>query len=68
MFKLKNINKIILAQFTKIISHYKKTGYNINVLPQTACLVVKPHTADNFAFLFHCMPVGQTSDSKTVLI
>ena len=25
------------AQFIKIISHYKKTGYNINVLQQTAC-------------------------------
>ena len=31
---------IILAQFIKVISHYKKIGYNINVLQQTACLVV----------------------------
>ena len=28
------------AQFIKIISHYKRIGYNINVLQQTACLVV----------------------------
>ena len=41
-------------------------GYNINVLQQTACLVVNPITVDNFAFLFNCMPVGPTSDSKTV--
>ena len=27
------------AQFIKIISHYKKIGYNINVLQQTACSV-----------------------------
>ena len=28
------------AQFIKIISHYKKIGYIINVLQQIACLVV----------------------------
>ena len=27
------------AQLFKIISHHKKTGYNVNVLQQTACLV-----------------------------
>ena len=37
------------AQFIKIISHYKKIGYNINVLQQTACLVVNPITVGNFA-------------------
>ena len=38
VYKLKKIvrsNKF-LAQFIKIISHYKKIGYNINVLQQTA--------------------------------
>ena len=52
--------------FIKIISHYKKIGYNINVLQQTACLVVNPITIGNFAFLFNCTPVGRTSDSMTV--
>ena len=28
------------AEFIKIISHYKKIGYNIDVKQQTACLVV----------------------------
>ena len=50
------------AQFIKIISHYKKIGYNINVLQQTACYVVNPITVGNFAFLFNCTPVGRTSD------
>ena len=54
------------AQFIKIISHYKKIGYNINVFQQTACLVVNPIIVGNFAFLFNCMPVGRTSDSMTV--
>ena len=50
------------AQFIKIISHYKKIGYNIYhyVLRQTACLVVNPITIDNFAFLFNCTPTCQT--------
>ena len=50
------------AQFIKIISHYKKMGYSINVLQQTACLVVNSITVDNFVFLFNCTPVGCTSD------
>ena len=54
------------AQFIKIVSHYKKIGNNINVLQQTACLVVNQITVCNFAFLFNCMPVGLTSDSMMV--
>ena len=54
------------AQFIIIISHYKKIGYNINVWQQTACLVVKPFTVGNFAFLFNCTPVSRTSDSMMV--
>ena len=56
------------AQFIKIISHHKKIGYSVNVLQQTACLVVNPVTVGNFAFFFNCMPVGRTSDSRTVPI
>ena len=52
----------------KIISNYKKIGYNINVLQQTACLVVNPIMVGNFAFLFNCTLVGRTSDSMTVPI
>ena len=54
------------AQFIKIISHYKRIGYNINVLQQTACLVVNPITVGNFAFFFNCTLVGRTSDSMMV--
>ena len=49
-----------VQQFIKIISHYKKIGYNISVLQQTACLVVNPITDGNFASFFNCMPVGWT--------
>ena len=39
--------------FKKIIVRYKKIGYNIDVLRQTACLVVNPIKVNNFAYLVH---------------
>ena len=35
----------------KIIVRYKKIGYNIDVLRQTACLVVNPIKVNSFAYL-----------------
>ena len=68
VFKLKEIvgSNTFSAQLIKIMPHYKKIGYVINVLQQTACLVVNPIMISNFAFLFNCTPVGRTSDSMTV--
>ena len=36
----------------KIIVRYKKIGYSIDVLRQTACLVVNPIKGNSFAYLF----------------
>ena len=65
MYKLKKIvgSNNFSAHFIEIISHYKKIGYNNNVLQQTAPLVVNLFTVGNFAFLFNSRLVGQTSDS-----
>ena len=65
VYKLKKIvgSNNFSAQFIKIISHYKKIGYNMNVLQQTVYLVVNRIMVGNFAFLFNCTPVGRTSDS-----
>ena len=63
------INELILVTYALISNAVEKTGYNIkfiNVLQQTACLVVNPIMVGNFAFLFNCKPVGRTSDSMTV--
>ena len=55
------------ALFIKIVTHYKKIGYNINVLRQTACLVVNTITVGNFALqLKNCTLVCRTSDSMMV--
>ena len=48
--------------FKKIIVHYKKFGYNIDVLRQTARLVVNPIKVSNFAYPFDCTTVGRASD------
>ena len=39
-------------QFRKIIIRYKSNGYNMNVMRQTACLVVNLITVNNVADLF----------------
>ena len=48
--------------FKKIIVRYKKIDCNIDVLRQTACLVVNPIKVNNFAYLFECTTVGWASD------
>ena len=46
------------TQFRKISLRYKKIGYNINVIRQTACRVGNPITVNNYASLFNCTPAG----------
>ena len=50
-------------QFRKIIIRHKRIGYDLNVMRQSACLVINPMTVDNFDALFNCTPVDQASDS-----
>ena len=52
-------------QFRKIITRYRRIGYNLNVMRQSACLVFNPIMVDNYAAFFNCTPVGRASDSKT---
>ena len=55
--------------FKKMIVHYKMIGYNIDVLRQTACLVVNPIKVDNFANLFelHDGRSGLSLNNGTIL-
>ena len=50
-------------QFRKIIRRHKRIGYTLNVMRQSACLVINPITVDNFAALFNCTPVDRASNS-----
>ena len=60
--KLKGINDFSF-QFRKIITRYGRIGYNLNVMRQSACLVLNPIMVDNYAAFFNCTPVGRASDS-----
>ena len=50
-------------QFRKMIIRHKRFGYNLNVIRQSACLVINLITVDNFDALFDCTPVDRASDS-----
>ena len=50
-------------QFRTNIICYKHIGYNMNIMRQSACLVVNPIMVNNFASLFNCTPVGRASDT-----
>ena len=47
-------------QFRKNIM---RIGYNLNVMRQSACLVINPIMVDGCAALFDCTPVDRASDS-----
>ena len=49
-------------QFRKTM-RFKRIGYNLNVMRQSACLVINPITVDGFVALFNCTPVDRASDS-----
>ena len=50
-------------QFRKNVMCYKRIGYNLNVMRQSACLVINPIMVDGYAALFNCTPVDRASDS-----
>ena len=62
---LRNLKELMIFLFSskKIITRYRRIGYNLNVMRQSACLVFNPIMVDNYAAFFNCTPVGQASDS-----
>ena len=54
-------------QLKKIVKHYIRVGYNLDIMRQSACLVLNPITVYSYGFLFNCTTVGQASDSMTAL-
>ena len=54
-------------QFKKIVKRYIRVGYNLDIMRQSACLVLNPITVYSYGFLFNCTTVGQASDSITAV-
>ena len=65
VYKFKKIRAMTTFsdQFRKIIMCYKGIGYNLNVMRQSACLVINPIMVDGYAALFNCTPVDRASGS-----
>ena len=64
-YKFKNLlgRNDFSFQFRKIITCYRRIGYNLNVMRQSVCLVFNPIMVINYAAFFNCTPVGRASDS-----
>ena len=54
-------------QCKKIVKRYIRVGYNLDIMRQSACLVLNPITVYSYGFLFNCTTVGHASDSMTAL-
>ena len=54
---------IFLFKSEKIITRYRRIGYNLNVMRQSACLIFNPIMVDNYAAFFNCTPMDRVSDS-----
>ena len=63
VYKIKNFigRNDFSFQFRKIITRYRRIGYNLNVMRQSACLVLNTIMVDNYAAFFNCTPVGRAS-------
>ena len=54
-------------QLKKIVKRYIRVGYNVDIMRQSACLVLNPIMVNSYGFHFNCTTVGQASDSITAL-
>ena len=52
-------------QFRKLINRYNLIGYSLDIMRQTACLVVNQIIVDGYNSLFNCTTAVRASDSMT---
>ena len=51
-----------------IVNRFKRAGYSLDIMRQTACLVFNPIIVEGYAVLFSCTSVVQASDSMTASV
>ena len=54
-------------QLKKIIKSYKKCNKDMDIMRQSACLVVNPVSVNSYGFLFNFSTMGQASASMKAL-
>ena len=52
-------------QFRNLINRYNIIKYDLDIMRQTACLVINQITVDSYALLFNCTVAVRASDSMT---
>ena len=67
VYKFKKIidNTNFSDLFKRIVNRFKITGYTLDIMRQTACLVFNPIMVEGYAALFSGTAVVQASDSMT---
>ena len=67
VYKFKKIigNPNVLHPFKRIVNRFRRAGYTLDIMRQTACLVFNPLMVEGYAALFSCTAVVQASDSMT---
>ena len=67
VYKSKKIigNPNLSGLFKRIVNRFKRTGYTLDIMRQTTCLVFKPIMVEGYAALFSCTAVVYASDSMT---
>ena len=62
----KNVGKCNFSkQFRKLINRYKRIGFSLDIMRQTAYLFVNLTIVDGYASLFNCTAAVRASDSMT---
>ena len=64
VYKFKKIigNPNFSDLFKCIVNRFKRAGYALDIMRQTACLVFNPIMVEGYVALFSCMAVVQVSD------
>ena len=67
VYRLRKIvgNSNFSEQVRKPINRYKRIGYSLDIMRQTACLFVNPVIANDYASLFNWTTAVRASDSMT---
>ena len=60
------VGKSTTCSKPELVKRYIRVGYNLDIMRQSACLVLNPITVYSYGFLFNCTTVGQASDGSDV--
>ena len=61
----KIVGNLTFRSNSENLNRYKRIGYSLDIMRQTACLVVNPIIVGGYASLFNCTMAVRASDSMT---